>query len=43
MTTKTTTEKKPISRNRLLGIAGLGWLFDALDVGILVLLYMLGY
>ena len=35
MTTKTTTEKKPISRNRLLGIAGLGWLFDALDVGIL--------
>lgn len=35
VTTKTTTEKKPISRNRLLGIAGLGWLFDALDVGIL--------
>lgn len=35
MTTKTTTEKKPISRNRLLGIAGVGWLFDALDVGIL--------
>lgn len=30
-------EKKPgtISRNKLLGIAGLGWLFDAMDVGIL--------
>ncbi|KAA0957207.1 MFS transporter [Planococcus sp. ANT_H30] len=33
----TIAEKKtgPISRNRLLGIAGLGWLFDAMDVGIL--------
>ncbi|HEY4532162.1 MAG TPA: MFS transporter [Kurthia sp.] len=35
MTTKTVKGSKPISRNRLLGIAGLGWLFDALDVGIL--------
>lgn len=25
----------PISRNKLLGVAGLGWLFDAMDVGIL--------
>ncbi|MCM3612252.1 MFS transporter [Planococcus sp. MERTA32b] len=25
----------PISRNRLLWVAGLGWLFDAMDVGIL--------
>ena len=33
----TLKEKQPaaISRNRLLGIAGLGWLFDAMDVGIL--------
>lgn len=33
----TLTEKKPanISRNKLLGVAGLGWLFDAMDVGIL--------
>lgn len=34
-----TTEKKeiskPMSRNRLLATAGVGWLFDALDVGIL--------
>lgn len=33
MTTKTTTS--PISRNKLLGVAGVGWLFDAMDVGIL--------
>lgn len=26
---------KPISRNKLLGVAGVGWMFDALDVGIL--------
>lgn len=25
----------PISRNKLLGVAGLGWLFDAMDVGVL--------
>lgn len=25
----------PISRNKLLGIAGVGWMFDAMDVGIL--------
>ncbi|AQQ52069.1 MFS transporter [Planococcus lenghuensis] len=25
----------PISRNRLLGVAGLAWMFDAMDVGIL--------
>ena len=33
----TLTEEKPanISRNKLLGVAGLGWLFDAMDVGIL--------
>ena len=32
-----TTEKNTtgISRNKLLGVAGLGWLFDAMDVGIL--------
>lgn len=29
------TQHKPISRNKLLGIAGLGWMFDAMDVGIL--------
>ncbi|MDN7243311.1 MFS transporter [Planococcus sp. N028] len=33
----TLTEKKveTISKNKLLGIAGLGWMFDAMDVGIL--------
>ena len=25
----------PLSRNKLLGVAGTGWMFDALDVGIL--------
>lgn len=29
------TNKKEISPNKLLGIAGTGWMFDALDVGIL--------
>lgn len=33
--TTLTKEKKPLSRNKLLGIAGLGWMFDAMDVGIL--------
>lgn len=28
-------EQQPISRNKLLGVAGVGWMFDALDVGIL--------
>ena len=28
-------EQKPISKNKLLGIAGLAWMFDAMDVGIL--------
>lgn len=28
-------EKQTISRNKLLGIAGTGWMFDAMDVGIL--------
>lgn len=28
-------KKKEISRNKLLGIAGTGWMFDAMDVGIL--------
>lgn len=31
----TIKEKKPISKNKLLGIAGLAWMFDAMDVGIL--------
>lgn len=35
MTTKNETAGKPITRNRLLATAGVGWLFDALDVGIL--------
>ena len=26
---------QPISRNKLLGVAGTGWMFDAMDVGIL--------
>ena len=26
---------KPLSRNKLLGVAGIGWMFDAMDVGIL--------
>ncbi|MEG0384969.1 MAG: MFS transporter [Solibacillus sp.] len=28
-------ETKPLSRNKLLGVAGVGWMFDAMDVGIL--------
>lgn len=28
-------QAQPISRNKLLGVAGVGWMFDALDVGIL--------
>ncbi|WP_075619328.1 MFS transporter [Paenisporosarcina indica] len=35
MTTIISKEKKPLSRNKLLGIAGFGWMFDAMDVGIL--------
>lgn len=35
MTTIKEKNTKPISRNKLLGIAGLGWMFDAMDVGIL--------
>lgn len=38
MTTNTVVTNKPqqsISRNKLLGVAGVGWLFDAMDVGIL--------
>lgn len=35
MTVRSEKKKKPITRNRLLAIAGFGWLFDALDVGIL--------
>lgn len=34
MTTKQ-VETKPLSRNKLLGVAGIGWMFDAMDVGIL--------
>lgn len=33
--TKTAVNTPTISRNKLLGVAGIGWLFDALDVGIL--------
>ena len=35
MTTSALKEKKTLSKNKLLGIAGLGWMFDAMDVGIL--------
>ena len=28
-------KEQPLSRNKLLGVAGIGWMFDALDVGIL--------
>lgn len=38
MTINTAVTNKPqqsISRNKLLGVAGVGWLFDAMDVGIL--------
>lgn len=28
-------QTKPLSRNKLLGVAGVGWMFDAMDVGIL--------
>ena len=41
MTINTAVTNKPqqsISRNKLLGVAGVGWLFDAMDVGILSLL-----
>ncbi|MEI4770775.1 MFS transporter [Psychrobacillus sp. FJAT-51614] len=31
----TIKERKPLSKNKLLGIAGLAWMFDAMDVGIL--------
>lgn len=33
--TKAVVNTPTISRNKLLGVAGIGWLFDALDVGIL--------
>ena len=29
------TTTQPISRNKLLRVAGVGWMFDAMDVGIL--------
>ncbi len=35
MTTIKEKQVKPLSRNKLLGISGLGWMFDAMDVGIL--------
>lgn len=35
MSNKVVTAQPSISRNKLLGIAGIGWLFDAMDVGIL--------
>lgn len=31
----TVKQQKPLSKNKLLGIAGLAWMFDAMDVGIL--------
>ncbi|MEA0552641.1 MFS transporter [Lysinibacillus irui] len=34
-TAVTNRPQQPISRNKLLGVAGVGWLFDAMDVGIL--------
>ncbi|KOP81074.1 MFS transporter [Lysinibacillus sp. FJAT-14745] len=34
-TVTTSKSQQSISRNKLLGIAGVGWLFDAMDVGIL--------
>lgn len=34
-TVGTNKSQQTISRNRLLGVAGIGWLFDAMDVGIL--------
>lgn len=35
MTTATEKNTKSVSQRKLLGVAGLGWLFDAMDVGIL--------
>ncbi|RKJ43541.1 MFS transporter, partial [Butyricicoccus sp. 1XD8-22] len=32
---ETSANNKTISRNKLLGVAGVGWMFDAMDVGIL--------
>ena len=34
-TVSTDKFQQSISRNKLLGVAGVGWLFDAMDVGIL--------
>ncbi|MGE7997922.1 MFS transporter [Lysinibacillus sp. NPDC093190] len=34
-TVSTSKSQQSISRNKLLGVAGVGWLFDAMDVGIL--------
>lgn len=33
--TSAATDAKPVSRNRLLVTSGLGWMFDAMDVGLL--------
>ncbi|MEK4231002.1 MFS transporter [Solibacillus sp. FSL H8-0538] len=33
--TKEKNMTQPLSRNKLLGVAGIGWMFDAMDVGIL--------
>lgn len=35
MTTKQVDGQQPLSRNKLLRVAGVGWMFDAMDVGIL--------
>ena len=34
-TVTSTSATKPLSRKKLLGVAGTGWMFDAMDVGIL--------
>lgn len=35
MTEQKQQQPQPLSRNKLLGVAGVGWMFDAMDVGIL--------
>lgn len=34
-TNQMSKNEQPLSRNKLLGVAGIGWMFDAMDVGIL--------
>ncbi|SOC42015.1 MFS transporter [Ureibacillus acetophenoni] len=35
LTSSSSSNTKPISRNKLLGVAGVGWMFDAMDVALL--------